>query len=483
MTGVLAGVLEQAPPHERFLMKIKAEAFAMGNKIAMPSAPLRHALADIPRYTSYPTAAEFHEGVGEADYRRWLGALTVRDRLSLYVHIPFCQKLCWYCACHTTVAQDYGRVARYLDSLRRELALLAAAVPAHGGVSHLHFGGGTPTIMSGADLIALIRDIGRVLPFTSGVEIAVELDPRTMTPAKAEAFARAGVTRASIGVQDFGPHIQAKINRIQPFYVVARAMEWLRANGVMNINFDLMYGLPGQTVEDVERSAELAASLRPGRVAVFGYAHVPWFKKHQTMISEGDLPGPRARFAQAAAAARMLKRSGYLEIGFDHFAHPEDSLAVAARQGTMRRNFQGYTSDSTEILLGLGASSIGQLHHGYVQTAPGLDVYRERVEAGRLPIVRGVAIGRADRLRRDAIERLLCDLEVDLAAVCARHGLPQTALDDALGGLAILAEDGLLDIRGRRVVIREAGRRFLRNAAACFDVYLREKVRRHSKAV
>ena len=228
------------------------------------------------------------------------------------------------------------------------------------------------------------------LPFAPNAEIAVELDPRALTEAKAEAFARAGVNRASIGVQDFGPHIQAKINRIQPYYVVARAVEWLRANGVTNINFDLMYGLPGQTVEDVERSAELAASLRPGRIAVFGYAHVPWFKKHQKMIDEGELPGPGARFAQANAAARTLKKLGYVEIGFDHFAYPGDSLADAAQKGKVRRNFQGYTTDATEVLLGLGASSIGQLSQGYVQNAPGLDVYRETVEAGRS----------ADRARR-----------------------------------------------------------------------------------
>jgi oxygen-independent coproporphyrinogen-3 oxidase len=210
---------------------------------------------------------------------------------------------------------------------------------------------------------------------------------------------------------------------------------------------------------------------------------VPWFKKHQKMIDEGELPGPQARFAQANAAARTLRRQGYLEIGFDHFAYPGDSLAEASLKGEVRRNFQGYTTDPHEVLLGLGASSIGQLRQGYVQNAPGLDVYRETVEAGRLPIVRGVAITNADRLRREVIERLMCDLQVDLAAICARYGQPQTALDDALGSLAILAEDGLLEIRGRRIVIRETGRRFLRNAAACFDVYLREKVKRHSKAV
>jgi oxygen-independent coproporphyrinogen III oxidase len=464
-------------------MKIKAGALAIGNKVPMQSAPLKYALADVPRYTSYPTAAEFHDGVGESDYRAWLGSLGSSDRLSLYAHIPFCQKLCWYCGCHTTIAHDYERVSRYLVPLRRELALLADAIPNHGGVSHLHFGGGTPNILSGGDFISLIRDIGRRLPFTKDAEIAVELDPRALTEAKAEAFARAGVNRASIGVQDFGPHIQAKINRIQPYYVVARAVEWLRSYGVTNINFDLMYGLPGQTVEDVERSAELAASLRPGRVAVFGYAHVPWFKKHQKMIDEGELPGPSARFTQANAAARTLKRLGYVEIGFDHFAYPGDSLAEAVKTGKVRRNFQGYTTDPTEILLGLGASSIGQLHQGYVQNAPGLDVYREMVEAGHLPIVRGVAITNSDRLRRDAIERLMCDLQVDLAAVCAHHDVPHTALDDALGSLAILAEDGLVEIRGRRIIIREAGRRFLRNAAACLDVYLRDKVKRHSKAV
>jgi oxygen-independent coproporphyrinogen-3 oxidase len=475
--------LEQLPPHKKFLMKIKARALAIGNKTPMKSAPLRYALADVPRYTSYPTAAEFHDGVGEAEYRMWLGSLTAKNRLSLYVHVPFCQKLCWYCGCHTTIPRDYDRIAPYLGALRRELTLLSKAIPSHGGVSHLHFGGGTPNILSSADFVGLMREINRKLPFAPGAEIAVELDPRALTEAKAEAFARAGVNRVSIGVQDFGPHIQAKINRIQPYYVVARAVEWLRSNGVTNINFDLMYGLPGQTVEDVERSAELAASLHPGRIAVFGYAHVPWFKKHQRMINEGELPGPAARFAQANTAACTLKNLGYLEVGFDHFAYPGDSLAEAALKRKVRRNFQGYTTDPTEVLLGLGASSIGQLPQGYVQSAPSLDIYRETVEAGRLPIVRGVEVTAEDRLRRDAIERLMCDLQVDLAAVCARHNRPPTALDDALGSFAILADDGLVELHGRRVVVREQGRRFLRNAAACLDVYLRAKIKRHSKAV
>lgn len=443
----------------------------------------KYLLAEVPRYTSYPTAVEFHEGVGEQEYRDWLAATPPDERLSLYIHIPFCQQLCWYCGCHTTIVNDYERVARYMQTIRRELTLVKQAIPAHGGVSHVHFGGGTPTILSGKDFIAFMDDVRRQLPLRNDAEVAVEIDPRTLSREKAAALAEAGVTRASLGVQDLGPHIQAKINRIQPFYVVAQAVHWLREAGVNGINFDLMYGLPGQEVADVERTVELSASLAPDRVAVFGYAHVPWFKKHQGMIETGDLPGPVERFEQAEAAARALKVQGYIEIGFDHYAKPGDAMAVAAVNGTLRRNFQGYTTDRANVLIGLGASSISRCPQGYAQNAPRLDVYRRRVDAGNLPVTRGVAFTSEDLLRGEAIERLMCDLQLDVEALCRRHQAPVGALDDALEMLAPLAADGLVTLAGRYVRVSTVGRRLLRNVAACFDAYHRHSQQRHSWAV
>lgn len=443
----------------------------------------KYASGEVPRYTSYPTAAQFHNGIGEAQYRDWLDGLAPDARVSLYIHVPFCEKLCWYCGCHTTVAREYERIHTYVASLLREIDLLADALPHKARVCHIHFGGGTPSLLLPGDMTRIMDLIADRFQIDPAAEIAIEVDPRTLDEPKVRQFAHVGVTRASLGVQDFGPHIQAKINRIQPFYVVARSVEMLRAAGVRAINFDLMYGLPSQKIADVERSAELATWLHPDRVAVFGYAHVPWFKKHQRMIEESELPGPSDRFKQAEAAAKVLVAQGFEEVGLDHFARKADPLAVAARERKLRRNFQGYTNDPADVLLGLGASSIGALPVGFAQNAPGLDVYRDHVMDGRLPVVRGVTLSSEDRLRAAAIERIMCDMALDVGALCRAHGQEATSLDAALSAMNPLAADGLVTIAERLVSVTADGRRFLRNIAACFDAYWQPQPKRHSLAV
>lgn len=445
---------------------------------------LKYASVEVPRYTSYPTAAQFHAGIGEREYRNWLAQVSEGESVSFYVHVPFCRQLCWYCGCHTTVVHDYSRIARYLVLLNAEIDALAAALPARIRVSRVHFGGGTPTILDMPDFRNLVDRLRSLFPFADGAEIAVESDPRGMTREYARNLAAAGVTRISLGVQDFSPHIQTRINRRQPFAVVAQAVECLRNAGVASINLDLMYGLPAQTVADVEHTAELALQLEPQRVAVFGYAHVPWFKKHQRMLRASELPGVESRSAQAEAAARILKSGGLVEVGFDHFAHPDDGLACAARTGRLRRNFQGYSDDTAETLLGLGASSISSLRQGYAQNAAGLDDYRDRLSLGQLPIKRGIGLSEEDRVRRAVIERLMCDFAVDVAALCRSHGSPEGALDADLAALAPLAADGLVTVHGRHVAVRDEARRLVRSVAACFDAYLRSHTgARHSLAV
>lgn len=444
---------------------------------------LKYATTEVPRYTSYPTAAQFGE-LTEATYRDWLAQLPQGEPISLYVHVPFCREMCWYCGCHTTIVAGYDRIGNYYATLRREVELLAAALPHKARVSHLHFGGGTPTILAPEHFGAFLAHLGDHFDFLPDADKAVEMDPRTLTEEMVATLAAAGINRASLGVQDFSPQVQANIHRIQPFYVVDRAVKWLRAAGIEAINFDLMYGLPHQHLKDVERTVARALALQPDRVAIFGYAHVPWFKKHQEVIPDASLPDTLERYASAQLAADLMRAHGYEEIGFDHYAKPDDSMSVAARDGSLKRNFQGYTVDPADTMLGLGASSIGQLPQGYAQNAPKLNEWRDRIEAGRLAVIRGLAITDEDRFRRAAIEQVMTRLEFDLAAHCRAFGRPEDALDDALDKLRALAADGLVSLDGRRLkVIEPEGRRFLRSIAASFDRHYQPSPARHSKAV
>ncbi len=443
----------------------------------------KYALMEVPRYTSYPTAAQFHDGISEEDYRRWLNAIQTNKPVSLYFHLPFCMQLCWYCGCNTTIVNEYDRVADYLALLRQEIEMVSKALPGKPFVSHIHFGGGTPTIVSSPDFIALMEQVRSTFDVLDDAEIAIEIDPRTVTEAMARTLAKVGINRASLGVQDFSTHIQAKINRVQPFHVVENVVNWLRDVGIADINFDLMYGLPSQTKHDVIRTIDLSLSLKPDRIAVFGYAHVPWFKKHQQMIKENELPGVLERFEQAVTASEKLKDEGYIEIGFDHYARPEDSLSLAVTNRTLRRNFQGYTTDNTEVLIGFGASSIGSTPDGFSQNSPDLGKYRTMIKQGKLPIVRGIALTEDDRLRSAAIEKIMTDLTLNTAVLSEDHGFAADYLDSALQQMSTLEADGLLERNGRFITVTEEGRRFLRNIAVCLDNTHKEKQGRHSAAV
>lgn len=323
----------------------------------------RYALETVPRYTSYPPATRFTDTIGGGAWESWVRDVPDAPVLSLYVHIPFCRSMCWYCGCNTTVPNRDSRIERYLGALHREIATRPA--PAGGVVRHIHFGGGSPDMLSPERFGGIMTALRRQYDVAPDAEIAVELDPRGVDPALCAALAENGVTRASLGVQDLSEEVQTLIHRIQPAEQVDTAARSLRAAGIDAINMDIMYGLPAQTVERVEATARAVAGMGADRISVFGYAHVPWFKKHQRAIPEDRLPGARARFDQMAAAAGVLARAGYRTVGFDHFARPEDKLARAAHDGTLRRNFQGYTDDPYDILVGFGASSISE-------AAPGL---------------------------------------------------------------------------------------------------------------
>lgn len=437
--------------------------------------------AQVPRYTSYPTAPHFSPSVGAADYLSWLHRLPAEACASLYLHIPFCRAMCWYCGCHTTVAAREAPVERYLEALHREMELVAQGIGRRLPARHLHFGGGTPTIMAPDQMRATMLKLRETFALTEDAEIAIEIDPRTLSDDMARTLGDSGFNRASLGVQSFDHQVQRAINRIQSFDVTRDAVRALRRNGIASINFDLIYGLPHQTVQSCLDTVDRALALGPDRLAVFGYAHVPAFKLHQRKIDASTLPDSESRFAQSRAIADSLTRAGYVEIGLDHFALANDPLAVTAAAGRLKRNFQGYTTDDAEVLLGLGASSIGRLPQGFVQNEVRIGEYQRLVGEGRLPIARGYRLTEEDRLRGAVIERLMCENRVDLGAICAEFGRDWHALiaDVPLGSFVA---DGLIEAEETRFVVKPHARPLVRSIAAAFDAYL-DQAGRYSRAV
>ena len=426
----------------------------------------------VPRYTSYPTAPHFHAGIGEEAYVRWLGGLAPGAALSLYVHVPFCDTLCWFCGCSTKMTRRYAPVAAYLRALEREIALASRRLVRGARVRHLHWGGGSPTMLEAADVLALSRTLRSAFDFAADAEFAVEVDPRGLDGARLDALAAAGLTRASVGVQDFDPAVQAAINRLQGFEETRAAVDGLRSRGVRSLNVDAIYGLPGQTVEGLLRTIEGVLALAPDRIALFGYAHVPWMKRHQAMIDAAALPGADVRLDMARAASARIAAAGFVRIGLDHFARPKDPLARAAAAGLLRRNFQGYVAEQADALLGLGASAIGSLPGGYVQNVAATGEYARRIAAGRLPIARGYAFGADDLPRRDAIERLMCDLRFDAAGLRRRHGEAAEPLIAIARTLVAEDPDGAVLADGEGFRVTESGRAHLRSLAARFDAHL-----------
>lgn len=435
----------------------------------------------VPRYTSYPTAPHFHAGVDADVYGDWLRELPDGAPISLYVHIPFCDTLCWFCGCNTKVVNLYSPVASYLDLLRKELALVAARLGGMHKVTHIHFGGGSPTLLRPDDFTSIAAHIRARFDVAPDAEFAVEIDPRGLPGAMIAAMATCGVNRASIGVQDIDPVVQRAVNRIQPLEVTARVAAELRGAGIDSLNVDIMYGLPHQTVDHVARTVEAMIALRPNRVAVFGYAHLPHMKKHQALIETAALPSTEARIAQWHRAESMLVAAAYQSIGLDHFALADDAMAVAACAGNLRRNFQGYTTDAAPALIGIGASAIGSLPQGYVQNASDVAAYRKVISAGRLAAARGVELRGDDRVRRAIIEKLMCGLAVDIEQVARQFDLPPAHFDPEMTRLQALQQAGFIEIHGGEIRVTE--REAVRLVCAVFDQYLDPAAARHALAV
>lgn len=435
----------------------------------------------VPRYTSYPTAPNFTPAVNGDVHAEWLRALPETAPLSLYLHVPFCAELCHYCGCNTHATRRQEPVERYIDDLITEIALIAKLSGAK-KAGRIHWGGGTPSIVGAAGLVRISRALRAHFDLTALVEHAVEFDPRRTDAEVARAFAAIGVNRANFGVQEFSSKVQKAIGRVQTFEVVEAAVNAVRNAGIENIGVDLMYGLPHQTVEDVQFSATLAARLRPQRIAIFGYAHVPWFKKQQRLIDERALPDAKARYVQALTARNAWRELGYRQVGIDHYVLPEDELAIAAKRGALHRNFQGYTDDDCPALIGLGASAISRFPNGYAQNHPATAAYSAEIRYGKLATVRGAALSAEDLLRGEIIERLMCDFWVDLDELARKHELP-TIFSRELAQVDLLAVQGLARRSGRRVEVTDRGKPFARIVASVFDRYLADGRTRHSAAV
>lgn len=438
----------------------------------------RYARLQVPRYTSYPTAAEFTADIGAADQRRWLNAIDTNEGVSLYLHVPYCRELCLYCGCNTKKAVRDDVISGYREALEREIALVSRLVSGPLKIARLHWGGGTPSILGADGLGSVMQVLRNCFVFEAGYEQAIELDPRYVTKQLAEGLFALGVNRASLGVQDVNPLVQAAIGRWQPIKDVEAAVARLRAAGIDSLNFDLIYGLPLQTKASLRKTCEVVATLSPDRVACYGYAHMPRLKANQRRIDERTLPGIEERIDQAELIAEEFLHHGYQKIGIDHFARPGDALARAAASGQLHRNFQGYTDDARETLIGLGASSISRFAEGYVQNISDVPSYVRAISAGRLAPSRGCRLDAVEKQRAHTIESLMCQFQADLDVTA-----PDLALDEELALLQPMVGDGLVEIEDRVVKVTEAGRSVVRVIAAAFDPHTRANTARFSKAV
>jgi oxygen-independent coproporphyrinogen-3 oxidase len=431
-----------------------------------------------PRYTSYPTADRFVEAFTRADYlqalaQRRAGPVPLRQPLSLYVHVPFCESVCYYCACNKIVTKQHGRAATYLRYLEREVALHLGEIGPGQPVSQLHLGGGTPTFLSDVQLRQLMDVLRAAFPFTEDAEISIEVDPRTVDGARLRVLAELGFNRISFGVQDFDPDVQKAVHRVQPADQVFALMREARAIGFDSVNVDLIYGLPRQTPASFARTLEQVRQLRPDRIALYAYAHLPERFKPQRRIHVAELPPAPTKVALLSQALSSFLSAGYVYIGMDHFALPTDALAVAKRQGTLHRNFQGYSTQPDCDLIALGVSAIGRVGATYSQNARTLEEYCDHLDQGRLPVVRGLSLSRDDLVRRSVIMALMCQGQVLFETVELAWLLDFRRYFAAeLEQLSVLQQEGLVAVDDTGIQVTPTGWFYVRAVAMVFDRYL-----------
>ena len=436
---------------------------------------------EAPRYTSYPSAHHFLPKIGESQHIEWLNAIGEQSSVSAYLHIPFCRELCWFCGCHTKMTKRYDPIEKYVRVLLKEIENLKQHVRGKGILKNIHFGGGSPSLLERGDLMAILYALSSTFDFKEGGELAIELDPRTTTPENIARYADLGFNRVSIGIQDFDPVVQQAINRIQSYDMVASVLANLRQAGLQKINCDLIYGLPHQTMERFRETLLKTIGLAPSRIALFSYAHVPQVKKHQRMIDEAWLPSDAEKIELYVMACELLAENGYVAIGIDHFAQKNDPLAVAMQNRTLRRNFQGYVTEATEVLVGFGSSAISQFPQGYVQNTVQSVDYRNRVESGSLPSVRGWAFEGDDPVCKRVIDDLMCFLSVDLAEIRQAFGLDEHYFKAELEELREDRYRNIINCDGDSVRMTTPYRMATRVVASIFDRYRGTANGRYSK--
>jgi oxygen-independent coproporphyrinogen-3 oxidase len=437
--------------------------------------------ARVPRYTSYPTAPHFANHVGHEVFGDWMRSIAPNSAISLYLHVPFCRRLCWFCACRTQGTSSDAPVVAYVETLKAELRLLAEHLPPGVRLSRLHWGGGTPTLLSPDLMHDLAAAVLAVVPMGEGGEFSVEIDPSEIDEARLDALAAAGMNRASVGVQDFDPAIQKMIGREQSYDITRSAIEAIRARGIGSLNADILFGLPDQSQARIADSVQKLLSLSPDRVALYGYAHVPWMSRRQQMIPSDKLPTPQERLRLFEMARQLFLWDGYVEIGIDHFARPDDGLARAQAAGTLRRNFQGYTDDQADVLIGLGASAISRFPQGFAQNASGTGEHTRAIRAGRFSTHRGHVFDGEDLLRGRIIEALMCDFAVSRAELLDRFAVAPDRLD-ALFGAAAERFGTMVRVGPEGLSIPLEARPLTRIIARAFDAYDQTKAQ-HSAAI
>lgn len=429
-----------------------------------------------PRYTSYPPAPAFSSDFTETDFRQTIlanNSAEVAPELSLYFHIPFCDTLCYFCGCNMLITNDRANISRYVGYLKKEIDMVAEMLAPHRRVCQMHWGGGTPSYLEPDEIRELGGYINAKFPSTADRETSVEIDPRGLTEEHIRAFRDVGFNRLSMGVQDFTEKVQIAVNRVQPYEMTAETLSWARAHGFGSVNLDLIYGLPHQTLESFSKTLDLIIGLNPERLAVFNFAYVPWLKKHMSIIKKEDLPTGEAKLEILKMTIERLTEAGYEYIGMDHFAKPDDELAVAQREKTLYRNFQGYSTNSGSDLYALGMSSISQFHNVYAQNFKTLKEYYDAIGNGKFATTVGYRMSQDDIIRQHVIMRLMCDLELNKTAVENIFGINfDKYFADSLVKLQEFIDEGLVEINGNLIVISGMGRLLLRNIAMCFDAYL-----------
>ena len=439
-----------------------------------------------PRYTSYPTAPEFSDKFSYEDYLRELKTRDASRPLSLYLHLPFCRSACYFCGCNVIYTSKEDRKTRYMQYLQKELDILAANLDTSAPVLQMHFGGGTPTFYGADQLDEIIKMIkAKFKNFSPEAEISCEIDPRFLTSEQLDVLISHGFNRVSYGVQDFDERVQKEIHRIQPYEITKNAVDMARAKGINSINMDLIYGLPYQTLESFKATLDKALTLSPDRLAVFNYAHVPWIKKSMRKFDEATLPSPKTKLEILKYTAEFFIKNGYKMIGMDHFAKPCDELFAALANGTLHRNFQGYTTKGGADLIGIGLTSIGEGQRYYAQNFKDMDEYEKALDSGVLPYCKGIYLNDDDLIRKAVIMSLMSNFALDIKAVEAKFGIKFFEyFKDDLVELENLSE--FVTVTPEKISVNETGTLIIRNIAMCFDAYLKkipENLRRFSKTV